>query len=829
MEEIALVDHRRKLRPLIALVVALAGLIGGAARAADAPAASAILQDLQSFREMGSALYVAAHPDDENTQLITYLARGRHYRTAYLSLTRGDGGQNVLGPEFGEQLGVIRTQELLAARRVDGGRQFFSHALDFGFSKTPDETLRIWDRQQVLADVVRVIRTFRPDVVIARFSPTAGNTHGHHTASAILAVEAFKLCGDPKAFPDQLTDLAPWQPKRILLNGRGGGSVVLDIGGNDPVSGEPFGKLAARSRSMHKTQGFGNFVGGGGGGAGARADFTLLAGEPMTKDILDGVDTTWARVPGGAEIGTLADDTIVHFDPRHPSASLPALLTLRQRLAALHGDPPVDEKRELLDRIVAACLGLTVQTTIAQAEIVPGESLKMEHTVTLHSDTPVRWTAVRYPTIAAQAAGAGALQSDTPVMRDATQTLPASTPPSQPYWLREDGTAGMFRVDDPKLIGRPENPPAFPIEFVFDVGGQTLVVPDEPVAIGVDAKKVQTPRRMEVIPPVSLSFASQVQLFAPGASHPVIVEIAASRAGVSGALRLESSEGWKVEPASLPFQLSGIDDRAKLTFNVTAPPKLTTATLTARAQVGDATFDNQRIEIQFEHIPPILLQPRARLKAVCLDLATRGKKIGYIPGAGDSVPECLTQMGYEVTQLAGADLTPEKLKTFDAIVTGVRAFNVRTDLSEQMPALFAYVEAGGNVIEQYNRPDGLKTSKIAPYDLHLSGDRVTDEEAAMTFLAPEHPALNTPNKMAPADFDGWVQERGIYFPNQWDEHWTAILACNDPGEASKKGSLLIAPHGKGYFVYTGLVFFRELPAGVPGAYRLFANLVSLGK
>lgn len=414
-------------------------------------------------------------------------------------------------------------------------------------------------------------------------------------------------------------------------------------------------------------------------------------------------------------------------------------------------------------------------------------------------------------------------------IREAAQTLPASTPLTQPYWLREDGTAGMARVDDAKLIGQPENPPAFPVEYVFEISGQTLVLSDEPVAMGLDAKKIETTRRMEVIPPVSLSFASQVQLFAPGASHPVVVDVVASRAGASGSLKLESPEGWKVEPASLPFELSTVGDRAKLIFTVTAPSQPASASLAARAQVGNNTFDNQRIEIRYDHIPPILLQPHARLKAVCLDLATHGKTIGYIPGAGDSVAECLTQMGYQVTQLTGADLTPEKLRGFDAVVIGVRAFNVRTDLADHMPALFAYVEAGGNVIEQYNRPDGLKTSKFAPFDLRLSGERVTDEQAAITFLAPDHPALTTPNKIAAADFDGWVQERGIYFPSQWDDHWTPILACNDPGEGAKKGSLLVAQHGKGYFVYTGVVFFRQLPAGVPGAYRLFSNLVSLGK
>jgi LmbE family N-acetylglucosaminyl deacetylase len=798
--------------------------------AADASNESEILQDLKRFGEMGSVLYVAAHPDDENTQLITYLARGRHYRTAYLSVTRGDGGQNAHGPEFGEQLGVIRTQELLAARKIDGGRQFFTRAIDFGFSKDYRETLKIWDKQQVLGDVVRIIRTFRPDVIVTRFSPEPGNTHGHHTASAVLALEAFKLAGDPKAYPEQLTDLKPWQPKRILMNGRGGGGLSIDISGNDPVTGEPFGRMAGRSRSMHKTQGFGNFGGGGGGGGGARPEsFTLLDGEPATKDILDGVDTTWARIEGGADVEKLIDDVIAKFDQNNPSGSVPALLALRHRVESLASDPIVNEKRSLLDRILQSCLGLSVETTIANAQIVPGEAMKLHHTVTVGSDTPVKWLGVRYPTIEAKAGDSIDLKRGQAQSFDSTQTLPANTPLTQPYWLREQGATGTYRVDDAKLIGMAENPPAFPVEFVFEVGGQTLTVPDEPVQNAPDTKYGERPRRIDVIAPVSLSFPWQVQLIAPGKAHAVSVEISGARADTSGTLHLEAPQGWKIEPASQAFQLSAIGDRTKLAFTITAPPQAASAEIRAVAEVNGAKFDNQRIEINYPHVPLIVLQPHARLKAVAMDLQTRGHTIGYVSGAGDDTAQALEQMGYEVKTLAGADLTPEKLKDLDAVVIGVRAFNVRTDLAGNMPNLFAYVEAGGNVIEQYNRPEGLKTNKFAPFNLRLSGERVTDEDAAIKFLAPEHPSLNTPNKITPADFDGWVQERGIYFPHQWDEHWTAILACNDPNEAPKNGSLLIAQHGKGYFVYTGLVFFRELPAGVPGSFRLFANLVSLGK
>jgi len=822
---------------LAAASVCVLTCFSGFAQIAEPPPSSAILQDIRGFREMGSVLLVAAHPDDENSQLIAYLARGRNYRMAYLSLTRGDGGQNVLGPEFGDELGVIRTEELLAARRVDGGRQFFSRALDFGFSKDYLETLKIWDRQQVVADIVRVIREFRPDVLINRFSTQPGNTHGHHTASAVLDLEAFKLAGDPNAFPDQLKEgLTPWQPKRILWNaggfqqgGANGGKIIrINTGGNDPVTGESFTDIAGRSRSMHKTQGFGNF--GGGGGGPRYESFALLDGAPATNDIMEGVDDTWNRVTGGAEIGTQIDAVIAQFNPQDPASSVPVLLQIKKILAAIAGsDPVVDEKRGQLDRIIQECLGLTVETTIPQSEVVPGEPLKMQFAATVRSGVvPVRWVAARFPSIKEKYSIGADLSAYQSVSRDTQETLPADTPVSQPYWLRDEPDRGMFRVADPQLIGRPENPPAFPVEQVFEVGGQTVIVPDQPVQNTADRAKGET-RNLSVIPPVSLKLGAEVSLFAPGAARPVEVEVTANRPGTSGTLRLDAPAGWTVTPASQPFHLGNSGEQVKLTFTVTAPAQPATAGITAEARVGGRRYDNERVVINYPHIPLLLLQPTARLKAACLNLATRGHNVGYLPGAGDSVADCLDDMGYKVTTLTGADLTPEQLGQFDAVVIGVRAFNVRTDLVSHLPALFGYVEAGGTVVAQYNRPANSPNFKVAPYDLHLSSDRVTDAAATMTFLAPENPVLNTPNKITEADFDGWIQERGIYFPDEWDSHFTPIFACNDAGESPLKGSLLVAQYGKGYYVYTGLDFFRELPGGVPGAYRLFANLVSLGK
>jgi hypothetical protein len=405
---------------------------------------------------------------------------------------------------------------------------------------------------------------------------------------------------------------------------------------------------------------------------------------------------------------------------------------------------------------------------------------------------------------------------------DSTVTLPATMPVSQPYWLREQGTPGMFRVDDAKLIGRPENPPVFPVEYDFEIGGQKIAVRDEPVEVG-------SSRRLDVIPPVSLKFVSDVQLFAPGSRRAVTIQLTAFRSNCAGSLKLIAPDGWQIVPESQLFQLGSVGEQASLTFAVTAPAQAAVATMMADATVGGSHFNNQRIEIHYSHLPFILLQPPARMKAVALDLAIRGHSVGYIAGAGDNTADALRQMGYAVTELQGNDLTAEKLRGLDAIVIGIRAFNVRTDLAAHLPDIFAYIEGGGTVVAQYNRPDGLKGEKIAPFDLTISQQRVTDPNAAMTFLEPGNPVLNSPNKITQADFAGWVQERGTYFPSRWDDHFVPILTCSDAGEEPLKGALLVARSGKGYFVYTGLTFFRQLPAGVPGAYRLLANLVSLGK
>jgi hypothetical protein len=470
---------------------------------------------------------------------------------------------------------------------------------------------------------------------------------------------------------------------------------------------------------------------------------------------------------------------------------------------------------------------------VSQRDIVPGEPLGLTTTAVVASGIAVRWEAVRYPGLGREARTGKDLGPNLPALCSTSRTLPRDTPLSEPYWLREDGTPGMFRVDDAALIGMPENPPPIPVQSVFSVGGQTLVVAGEAVFVASDPVKGEVRLRPDVIPPVSVSFGSAVALFAPGSERSVSVDVVSARPDAAGVLRLEAPAGWGVSPAARDFHLRAVGARARLVFSVTAPAAPESAALTARADIGRAHYGNERLSITYGHIPPQLLQPPARLRAVSLDLRIRGRLVGYLPGAGDSTAASLEEMGYSVAPLTGADLTAEKLKGLDAVVIGVRAVGTRTDLVERLPALFAYVESGGTVVEQYNTPSNPQ-AQLAPYELKLSRDlahyRVTDENAAVTLLVPDHPVFETPNRIGPADFSGWVQERGLDFASEWDAgRFTALLACSDAGEAPLKGGLLVARHGRGYFVYTGLSFFRQLPAGVPGAYRLFANLVSLGK
>lgn len=804
----------------------------------------AILQELHSFLQLGRVLYVAAHPDDENTRLLSYFAKGRGYATGYLSLTRGDGGQNLLGSELRDQLGVIRTQELLAARRIDGAVQFFTRANDFGFSKTPDETFRIWDRTAVLSDVVRVIRRFRPDVIVTRFSTEPGTTHGHHTASAILAVEAFSMAGDPEAFPEQLAldGLQAWQPTRVLWNSFSAGmrsgnretsavALQVDSGAYNAFLGESFGEIAARSRTQHKSQGFGSVA----NRASGSDSFTVVAGKPANHDIFDRIETSWSRIPGGERIGRATLAILDAFNPGKPSASVPALLDLREQV--LHADYPENpailaDKLAQLDRVIFACIGMFTETTTPRAELMPGEKVDLKFRVLVRDLAPnlkVRWVQSRIPGDGVSIAPGQILSPGRFSEQTASTTIAENAPPSTPYWLREHGDEGMFRVENVRLIGTPENKPVLPVEHVFEINGKMLTAADSVVEVIDDPIRGEIRRLVQVVPPVTLYFPQDLELFSPGESKSVWVEVEATRAGTAGRVDIETPSGWTAKSPSQTFDLKDRGARARIPFTIVAPREPATTTLGVRATVNGAVIRTSRIDIRYDHIPAQLLQPAAKAKLVCLNLKIKGKSVGYLPGAGDLVADGIRRMGCDVTILGSGDLTVDRLRAFDSVVLGVRAFNTRADIDPSLEALFDYAKQGGTVIVQYNTTADLKSTRFAPYPLTLSRERVVDEAAPVTILAKNHPAMIGPNRIVPEDFEHWVQERGLYFPGRWDDRFTPLLSCADQGEPQRQGALLVAKHGKGWYVYTGLSFFRELPAGVPGAYRLFANLLSLGK
>jgi LmbE family N-acetylglucosaminyl deacetylase len=790
---------------------------------------------LEKLNVLGHVLYVAAHPDDENTNLMALWSNGSLYDTAYLSVTRGDGGQNLIGPELGERLGFIRTHELLAARKIDHAHQFFTRAVDFGFSKSAAETLRIWDRDKILADVVWTIRKWKPDVIITRFSPDDDKTHGHHTASAILAREAFTAAADPKRFPEQLAYVEVWKPTRLVWNTSPfffqtrnipfdpAGLTTLEAGGFSPLLGKAFTEIAAASLSMHKSQGVGSPP-----RRGARKEyFKLLEGAPMKEALFDGVDTTWGRVLKSESIAEKVKQLLTTFSPADPSASVPKLLQLRQELTK---DPKNDwlvAKAREVDRLVAACLALHIESSTTAFVVSPGQTLPIKLEAINRSKIPVQLLEARTPISNQDLRLDTPLPQDQFVAKDLSPALPNDATSTQPYWLRKPPALGTYVVDDQKLVGLPENPPAFPVEVTLRVGDQDLRYLVDTKYRTVDPVIGEVRQDLVIAPPIFANLQNSVFVFGDDKPKTVQVRVTASTGAVRGQLRLEAPKNWRIEPASIPVELPAAENESFAAFTIHPPQNASDATLRAIVTVDGRDYSFARERISYQHIGAHTLMPPAAAKIVRADIKKKGELIGYIPGAGDDIPQSLQQIGYNVKVLDGPDITAENLKRFDAVVLGIRAYNTQDRIAAWQAELLEYVKAGGVVVAQYNTTADLKTKAIGPFPFDISRDRVTDENAELRILAPDHPLLNTPNKITTNDFKGWVQERGLYFPNKWDANWTALLSCNDPNEKPLDGGLLVAKSGQGYFVYTGYAFFRQLPAGVPGAYRLFANMVSL--
>jgi LmbE family N-acetylglucosaminyl deacetylase len=797
-----------------------------------AQSAAELLQRLEKLRVLGSVLYVAAHPDDENTKLIARWAQGDHYETAYLSLTRGDGGQNLIGTELGPELGLIRTNELLQARRIDGGTQYFSRANDFGFSKNPVETLRIWDREAVLADMVWVVRSFRPDVMVTRFSLEPGITHGHHTASAQLAVEAFEAAGDPNRFPEQLTTVKVWQPRRLLWNvsnfrppAKDAPPIEADaetlVSGYSALLGTSYPQIAARSRSQHKSQGFGSAA----SVEEQREKFVLLAGERPQGTLFDGIETGWARI--SAEIGPAIDKIIADFSPHAPHRSVPALLQLRRQVAQLPQDEWTERKTDEIDALIVGCTGLEVDANSNQPMTEPAGRAEVTFRATQRSPLRVILKTIDY--------GTSALKPEQTLATDRAFTLKETleiAPPeaslTHPYWLRERPSEGMNVVAQQELRGLPVAPPDPAVIWNFEVQGSPLRLRGPLTHTKVDPVLGEQIEAVTVAAPLSVATEDELLLWPDQGAKEVAVRVRALQRPVARAeLSLGTPPGWTVTPANFTFDLDKPGAEKRFVFSVTPPDDEQVAFLRPQVRFEGKSWDRSLKTIEYPHIPKQILQPQAELKAVRLRLAKSGQRVGYIAGAGDKIAEGLRQMGYQVDVLS-SDVTQQTLQGYDAVVLGVRAFNVLDDMEALAPKLFEFAKQGGTLVVNYNTNSNLKRKEIAPLPLELSRGRVTDERSEVRILAPQHPALTAPNLITEDDFAGWVQERGLYFASTWDPVFTPILACHDEGEEDLAGGLLVAKYGQGHLVYTGLSFFRQLPAGVPGAYRLFANLVSLG-
>lgn len=789
---------------------------------------------LEKLDVLGNVLYVAAHPDDENTAIITYFANERKVNAAYFSFTRGDGGQNLIGPEIREELGLIRTYELNRAREIDNGIQYFSRAVDFGYSKHPDETFNIWDREQVLGDLVWVIRKFRPDVIINRFNTEPGTTHGHHTASAILAIEAMDIAGDGSKYPEQLAYAEPWQPSSLYWNAffwrrteymKDTSELLrIDVGKYNQLLGLSYSELSALSRSSHKSQGFGAT-----GSRGLRMEYLQLEkGYKPEKDVFQGIDISWGRVSGGKDIETKVKAIIDKFDPKQPCTIAGDLINLKSDISRLDDEFWKEKKYQEIDELIYAVTGLFLEVTAKDYTAHPGEMLDLDIEAINRSETDMVLESVQFSQLGVGSNFNMKLLNNKDAQMKASITLPQNMPYSQHYWLARPNTLGMFQVNDQELIGKPVDDASLEAEFKLSINGQKFTYKRPVVFKRNDPVEGEVYKPFLITPPVFVNVLGDVNLFANHTGQKIKVLVRAGKRQISGKVKLSLPDSWKVTPSSLDFAIEEKYGEEVYEFEVIPPENQEIAYAKPVVTLDGKEYAFSFKEINYDHIPYQLIIKEATSKFVKLDLNKGNERIGYIMGAGDNIPENLRQIGYEVVLINDMDFNDSNLDQFDVIVLGIRALNTVAKLKFDMPRLFAFVERGGNLIVQYNTNGGLVTSNIAPYPLQLSRERITDEEAPVKIIAPAHPVLNTPNKINPADFDGWVQERGLYFPNQWAKEFTPVISSHDPGERELEGGLLVAPYGKGHYIYTGYSWFRELPAGVPGPYRLFVNMISLG-
>jgi LmbE family N-acetylglucosaminyl deacetylase len=799
--------------------------------------ASEIFNSLLKLNTVGSVLYIAAHPDDENTRLLSYLANERKLRTAYLSITRGDGGQNLIGKEQSEALGLIRTQELLAARRVDGAEQFFTRANDFGYSKTPEETLTIWNKDSVLADMVWTIRNFKPDVIICRFPTTGEGGHGHHTASAMLAEQAFDAAANANMFREQLQYVSVWQCKRLFWNtfNFGGTNTTaddqlkIDVGVFNPLLGKSYGEIAAESRSNHKSQGFGSAK-----QRGSSIEyFKQLKGDKVTTDLFEGIETSWKRLPNTSQLQNQLDNCIRNYALQKPEYSVKALTFIYNTLLGLDKTNAEtnywrEQKLKACEKLILDCAGIWCEAASAEYTAIAGNSITYTVQAVNRSSANVSINSIYFLNNVDTTFGK-ALTGNQLFSYKKQQVLNETIPASNPYWLNQAHSNGLYSVATQSQIGKAQNDAALSVLISFDIEGLNLQVKRDIVYKSTDPVKGEVYRPLEVLPAVSINFTEKVIVFTDSKPKLVQLKTKANKANMDGTLKLIAAKGFSIKLAYDKIKLNNKGDELLIDAELSADASATNATLQASIIADNKTYQQSINRIEYDHIPFQFILGNAEIKLIRIDLKHTINNIGYIVGAGDEVPNCLTQAGYNVTLLTDEMLSKDDLSKYKAIVTGIRAYNTNERLQMQYSKLMDYIKQGGNLIVQYNTNNriGPVVAKISPYPLNISRDRVTNENAKVEFVNQNLSVLNSPNKITNQDFDNWIQERGIYFANDISTDYQTVLRMNDPNEKPSEGSLLIAKYGKGNFVYTGLAFFRELPAGVPGAYRLFANLLEL--
>lgn len=813
--------------PVRILVLFVLSLCSGLSIAQSIPS-STIYHQLLRLKETKRVLYVAAHPDDENTRLIAYLVNGEHAEVGYLSLTRGDGGQNLIGKELGVELGQIRTQELIKARETDGGKQLFTRALDFGYSKNPDETLQNWEKSKVLADVVWAIRSFRPDIIITRFNTTPGITHGHHTTSAILAVEAFDLAGKEDAFPEQLDLVEPWQPKRIFFNAYNFGGEfepiegktyhVFPVGDFNGVLGQSYSQISADSRTMHKSQGFGSTA-----GIGESKDYIeFIKGEKSESSPFDGVQDRWEITQGGENIKSLIEKSLHEFDFKKPSANLKNLLEIKRQIKELDSTLNwVKEKLEMVDQLIFWSLGLDVEWNASTEFGFSGQEISSEFVLNNSSDLALK--SIQFKVFGnTYKPSSPEIKSNKAARIPIKFLLPEDFPLSQPYWMKEPLDRAIFTVKDQKQIGQPfiNNQPE--AELIFQLEGELFSVNLDLMYKFNDQVDGEIKQPFTVVPEIDLTISNQNLFLVSGADPTLNVTVNFRNKIEDGELEFDGLD-------STEFRILSIVDLAaakKRVFQVGFLPQTAGKKLvTARFKTSEGkNYELVTNRISYKHIPNLTYFTPASFNLIQADWKHSGQKIGYISGAGDEVPKVLSELGYQVIMIGENDYSIDYLKQFKAVVLGVRAYNVNEVLSANQQVLLGYVKSGGTVIVQYNTSSPLLTKQLGPYPFTIGRDRVTVQDSPV-IADWEHSVLSYPNQIGEEDFEGWVQERGLYFATAISDQYTLPLEMQDPDERSSKGSLIYAKFGQGTYIYTGISFFRQLPAGVPGAIKLFINLI----